>query len=210
VSGETPAGATPAVDGATPSQTTPVSPAPAAAPADASPATDDTDALGDKGKAALDRMKTERDADRAARKALEKELADLRATGLSETERAIAKAKQDGAAEVTTRWSSQVRRSEVKAALTSEGINPSLLDLAVGADAFAELKVTDEGEVEGLADAIKAFKAAKPDLFTRPPMPGTADGGTRGKPTLTKEVIKGMTTSEINARWDEVQKALAS
>lgn len=155
-------------------------------------------------------MKSERDADRAARKVAEQALADLKAAGLSESEKAIAKAKQDGAAEVTTRWSAQVRRSEVKAALTSEGINPNLLDLAILADAFSELKVTDDGEVEGLADAVKSFRAAKPDLFTRPPVSGTADGGTRGKPGLTKEAIKGMTTGEINARWEEVQKALAT
>jgi hypothetical protein len=155
-------------------------------------------------------MKTERDADRAARKVAEKELESLKAAGLSESEKAIANAKKEGAAEVTTRWSSQVRRSEVKAALTSEGINPNLLDLAILADAFSGLKVTDEGEVEGLADAIKAFKAAKPDLFTRPAVPGTADGGTRGKPGLTKEAIKNMTTGEINARWEEVQRALGT
>lgn len=152
-------------------------------------------------------MKLERDAARRDAKAEKDAREALENASKSETDKALAQAKKAGADEVTAKWSSQVRRAEVKAALTAEGINPSLLDWATSAPEFVSLKVSEDGEVEGLAEAIKAVKASKPDLFTKPGTAGTADGGARGSRSgLTREVIAAMTPEEYAKRRTEVME----
>lgn len=204
------AGATPAAGGATPPQSPPAPPAAGSAPPatpPTPPATDDTAALGEPGKRALDAMKAERDAAKREAADAKKRADDLELASKSDTDKAIAQAKKDGADEVTAKWSAQVRRAEVKAALTAEGINPSALDWGTTAPEFASLKVSDDGEVEGLAEAIKAVKASKPDLFTKPGTAGTADGGARGSRSgLTREVIAAMTPEEYAKRRTEVME----
>lgn len=148
------------------------------------PAKGDDGALGDAGKRALEQERTaRRDAENAS-KELQKELDALKAKDLSDSERAIKAAKAEGATEVTERYQAQVRRSEVKAALSAAGIKSSVMDLAGKADEFAKLKVNDEGEVEGLDEAVKAFKKARGDLFGEASGDGSADGGagTTGAP----------------------------
>jgi hypothetical protein len=186
------AGATPVVAGATPAQTPP--PAGNPPPAPTQPATGDSDALGDAGKRALDAMKAERNAALAAAKTAEKAFEDLRLAGASESEKAIAKAKADGASEVTVRFHDQIRRSEVKLALSAAGITPNVLDLAAKADEFALLKVGDDGAIEGLDKAVATFKAARADLFR--PTVGSADGGPRG----TSAAGRVYKASELNDR----------
>lgn len=129
-------------------------------------------------------MKAERDAATAVAKAAEKERDELKAAGLSESERAVADAKKAGAAEVTERFHSQIRRAEVRAALTSAGITPSVLDLATKADEFSALKVNEDGDVVGLDGVVDAFKKARPELFAAKatPRPGDAGLGPRGTP----------------------------
>lgn len=211
------AGATPAAGGATPPQSPPAghgtAPA-AAAPTAASdlPATgDSTDALGEPGKRALESERRARKAAEDAHKAASDELAALKAAGQTDQEKAIAQARKEAAAEVTGTFQAQLRLARVEAALTAAGIEPSLLDLAAKAGEFASLKITDDGRVEGLDDAIAALKKDRPALFKAPVAGGgTADGGTRGQPALTKEAIAKMTPDQINANWDAVSKALAS
>lgn len=193
-------GATPPAGGTPPTPPAGDPPPPPPTP----PATGDPGDLGDAGKRALAE-------ERAARKAAEKLAADnakrieeLENASKSDSEKAIAQAKKDGAAEVLVRVHDQVRRSEVKAALTAAGINPSVLDLATKADEFAALKVSDDGEVEGLAAAVEAFKKARVDLFTKPAAAGSADGGARGDgKTITREQIKSMSPAEINAAFEK-------
>lgn len=207
---ETSAGATPVVPGATPGQTPP------AAPVDPAPATgpdDDQDgvaALSDPGKQALDRMKAARKAAEDRAKAAEAELDKLRTATLSETERAIAEAKAAGASEATAKADARVRRAEVRTALTAAGVNPKLLDIVAKADEFAELKVADDGEVEGLKDAVSAFRKANPDLFGQATHPGADLGasgvGGRG---LTLAEIRAMSPAEHSARRAEVMAFLA-
>ncbi len=205
------AGATPAAAGATPVQTTPVSPAPATAPASAPPATGDPDALGDGGKRALEAERTARREADAKFSALQQEFDTLKAAGQTDQEKAIALARKEASEEVLTRVQSQVRMARVEAALVGAGVEPTLLDLAARADEFTKLKVTDDGSVTGLADAVKALKEARPALFKAPVAPGTADGGARGSGTgLTMEQIKGMTPDQINDRWEEVAAAMAA
>jgi hypothetical protein len=177
------AGATPAAGGATPPQT-PAQPAAATPPAASSSATGDDQQLGDAGKRALEEERRARREAEDRAKAFQKDLDELKAQGLSESEKAVADAKKAGAAEVTERFHGQIRRAETRSALTSAGINASVLDLATKADEFAALKVTDDGEVTGLDAAVDAFKRARPDLFAArsAPRPGDAGLGPRGTP----------------------------
>lgn len=194
----TAAGATPVVAGATPAQTTPVSPA-AASPETPASATDYPDGLGDAGKKALDAMKADKAAAEAVAKAAKKErddlakrLEDLEAAGKSEADKAIDAARKEGEAAAGTRYQARVRSSEVRAALVTAGINAGVLDLAVNAPEFATLKVTDEGEVEGLDVAVAGFKKSRESLFGTAAS-GSFDTGTGGrtaKATYTKDQIK--------------------
>jgi hypothetical protein len=178
------AGATPVAGGATPPQT-PAQPAATTPPATpAAPATGDDDGLGEAGTRAL---KAERDARAAAereRDDAKRQLEELENASRSDHEKAIAQAKKDGAAEALTKVQATVRRSEVRAALSAAGLSSSMLDLASKADEFAALKVNDEGEVQGLEQAIADFKKAMPDLFKAQPAAGGRapdfGGGPRG------------------------------
>lgn len=195
------AGATPAAAGATPTQTTPVSPAAAAPEPPAAPATGEPEVLGDAGKRAIDRMKAERDAAVEAGRADKKRIDELENASRTDQEKAIAKARQEASDEVTGKYQAQVRQARVEAALAAAGVEPSLIDLATNAGEFAKLKVTDDGKVEGLTEAIAALKKDRPALFKAPVAPGTADGGTRGAPGLTREALKKMSSAEVNALW---------
>lgn len=185
------AGATPAAGGATLPQT-PAQPAAATPVAATTPATGDDDAaLGDAGKRAI---KSERDRAAAAereRDDLKRRLEELENASKSEHERALSVAKREGAAEVAERYQVAIRRSEVKAALTAAGVPASLVDLAARADAFGALKVNEEGVVQGLDEAVKAFKDATPDLFAAKAPTRTADfgGGPRGTPAAGSQDI---------------------
>lgn len=206
------AGATPAAAGATPAQTTPVSPAAGTAPAaPETPATGEPDGLGDAGKRAIDRMKAERDAAQTAAKAASDELAALKLASASDSEKAISQAKKDGATETRTSLEGQIRRSEVKAALVAEGINRSVLDLAVNAPDFAALKVGESG-VEGLDTAVAAFKKDRADLFAAPGAAGgSSDGGARGGTKVTKEQVIAWSKDpvEYEKHRDEIMAAQA-
>lgn len=191
----TPAGATPAAGGATPPQTPPAASAPAPQPQPApTPAPDpsvpdDALGLGDAGKRALDAMKAERNAALAAAKAAERELEQLKAASLSESEKAIAAARKAGADEVTERLHARVRRAEVKLALARAGAVPSLIEDLANAAEFASLVIDDTDQVTGLDDALKAHRARVPDAYRAPatPGPGSVDGGPRapGAPRAT-------------------------
>jgi hypothetical protein len=192
-----PAGATLAAGGATPPQTPPAASAPAPtpqaapapAPAPEPSAQDDATGLGDAGKRALDAMKAERNAAIAASKAAERELEQLKAASLSESEKAIVAARKAGADEVTERLHARVRRAETKLALARAGAVPSLIEDLANAAEFASLTVDDADQVAGLDDAIKAHKARVPDAYRAPAAagPGSVDGGPRapGTPRAT-------------------------
>ncbi len=177
------AGATPVAGAATAPQT-PAQPA-AATPDQGTPATGYPDGLGDAGKRALDEMKAAKKAAEAEAKAARAELEKLQASTATDAEKALAQARKDGAAEVLTKAQAQIRRSEVRAALSSAGLPGNLVDLASRSDEFASLKVNDEGEVEGLSAAVDAFRKAMPDLFasrTAPSRPADGGLGPRGAP----------------------------
>lgn len=168
--------------------------------------TDYPDGTGDAGKRAIDRMKADLAAERTARKAAEKRAEELDTASKTETQQAIDKAKKDGNAEATAKYQASIRRAEVKAALTAAGINGSVLDLAIRASEFEGLTVGDDGEVEGLEAAVKAFKTSRADLFTKPVTPGTADGGSRGGTAVTQEQVTAWSKNpaQYEAHRDEI------
>jgi len=135
--------------------------------------------------------------ERRQREAYERELNELRATTQSESERAVAKARRDGAAEATTRFHDQLRRAGVRTALISAGVNPEVLDLAAKDDVFSALSVSDGGDVEGVEPAVALLKKNRPSLFSK--TTGDFGGGNRGstppaQPTmneLLRAAIKG-------------------
>lgn len=204
------AGATPVVTGATPAQTSPATTGtpPPAAPA-AAPATGAADdaALGDAGREALRRERDARAAAERDAKTAKDELEKLRAASLSESEKAIADAKRAGADEARTQLHGALRSSEVIRALTTAGLSPSLATLAARGDEFAALKVSDSAQVEGLPEAVAAFREANKDLFRAAPppsAPGSFDTGTgaggrpAGKPTYTREQLRDATFFAAN------------
>lgn len=181
----TPAGAMPVVGGATPPQT-PAQPATVTTPAaNGAPATGDDELLGEAGRRALQAERIRASAAERERDDFRRRFEELENSSKSDHEKAIAQAKKEGAAEVLGRIQGQVRRSEVKAALSSAGLSGSMLDLASRADEFVDLKVSDDGTVDGLAAAVEAFKKATPELFkVQPTGNRTPDfgGGPRGTP----------------------------
>lgn len=141
-------------------------------------------------------MKAERDDAVKAAKAAKTALETLQSSTASDTDKALAAARAEGAAEVAGKLHGAIRRSEVKVALARAGINPAILDLAVNASEFAGLTVTEDGEIEKLAETVAMFKGTHGDLFKVLPTSGSADLGTgssgrsaAGK-TFTREQLR--------------------
>lgn len=178
------AGATPVAAGATPAQT-PAQPAAPASGGSTAPATGDPDGLGDAGKAAIQREREARAAATRERDDFKRQLEELQNANRSDHEKAVAAAKKEGSAEAVAKLHPAIRRSAVRAALSAAGVTSAMLDLAVRADQFAGLKVTDDGDIEGLDAAVADFKKAMPDLFKAAPAANGAPdfgGGPRGTP----------------------------
>jgi len=191
------AGATPVAAGATPAQTPAAAGTPSSSEPPKPPATgsDDDQQLGHHHELDVQRERKARKAAEAREKALQTEYDALKASQLSDADKAIAQARKDGAAEAATRLHGRLRSSEVRSALAAAGINPGIASLAARADEFDALKVSDDGEVEGLDEAIAAFKKSHGDLF-KPAAPaggsgdtGTGGGRDTGKPTYTRAQI---------------------
>lgn len=140
------------------------------------PAGDDN--LGDAGKRAL---KEERDARAAAERERDEARAEaerLRNEGASEHDKALRQARKEAADEIAAKYQGMIRTAQVMGALRGAGLtNERLLAAAASDPAFASLKVTESGTVEGLTEALEAFKKDAPELFTKAPPSGSADGG---------------------------------
>ena len=171
---ETSAGAMPVAAGAMPAQS-------AQAQSDPVPATGADEILGEAGLATLQKIRKEaRDAARE-RDALRTELEAVRASNQSDSEKALAAARKEGATEVTAKADAKVRRSEVRRVLTAAGcVDVGAIDFG----AFGDLAVTEDGDVTGLDKAVAAFRTDHPALFKLTAAPGSADGGAHGSPAL--------------------------
>lgn len=144
--------------------------------------------LGEAGQRALAAERAARqDADRA-RKALEKELADLRTQSMTDAEKAVAKAKEEGRTEALAAANERLLKAEVRAVAAGKLADPSdairFLDLG-------DFKVDDDGNVDTkvIGKAIDHLLKEKPYLApgkTGKPS-GSGDGGPRGgsgQPTM--------------------------
>ncbi|MGZ4465213.1 MAG: phage scaffolding protein [Nocardioides sp.] len=163
------------------------------------------DQLGDAGKKALDRQKARANAERDRRKALEAELAELRAKNAggdpNDLEAARKAARDEGRSEALTKANQRILRSEVRAAAAGKLNDPAdalkLLDLS-------KFEVDDDGNVDEdeIADAIADLVKAKPYLAAQggKRFQGGADGGARkeSRPTqLTQDDLDRMTPEQI-------------
>jgi len=148
---------------------------------DPTPDPDDDPQLGDAGKRALaDERNARRAAERAA-KATRAELDKLRAEGQTETEKAIAKAKADGATEALTKANERVLKAEVRAAAAGKLTDPA--DAARFLD-LSDFTVGEDGDVDtkALGQAIDRLLKERPYLGSAggKRSTGGADGGARG------------------------------
>lgn len=191
--GATPAQATTevAAAGATPAAAAGQQPAPATKPATGE------EALGDAGKAVLSEARREAREAKAQAAQLQEQLEALQTGTQTEHERAINQAKREAKAEADGKWVAHIRAAEVRGALRAAGIvNDEALQDAVASGRYANLKVTDDGTVEGVTEAVEAHKQAVPQLFTAKPGPrpdGAWDGAAGGtgarKPLNLEESI---------------------
>lgn len=133
--------------------------------------------LGEAGTKALEAFKERaRNAEREA-KAAKDELDALKQANQSESEKAITAAKKEAAAEERTKWQGVIRQAKVESALTAAGCNdPAIAALA---REFAELTVSDEGDIENLTATVETFKKSHPTLFTARVAGGSADQGAK-------------------------------
>lgn len=175
------AGATPAVEGATPSQT-PAQPAAGTTPEQPqAPATGADDQLSDAGKRALTEERTAKRAAERERDALRTRVEELENASRSDAEKAVATARKEGEQAADARWVPLLRGLRIEGALRDAGCTKAAL--AARSTEFEALKVGSDGSIEGLDSAVEAFKTANPDLF--PPTTPTGDigQGVRGTPS---------------------------
>jgi hypothetical protein len=186
------AGATPVAGGATPPQT-PAQPAPGPPTARSDPRRATTTRSGTRGKRALD--------GRRRPSAAEAERDEARERARGARERVPVRAREGA------RPGEEGRRAEVAHALPGDasgvprsgrrsrlaGVSATLLDLAPGPTSSRALKVNDEGDVEGLATAVEAFKKAMPDLF-KPAAPAPAGRLRRRAPRAAGDGRRDMNT----------------
>jgi hypothetical protein len=147
-------------------------------------------------KSALSATREERDREKTERQRIEQELEQLRTAGQTDKERDLSQAKRDAGRERDAFWQSKFRTNVVEGALRGAGLtNEEALQTALLAPRFANLKVTEDGKVEGVAEAVAAYKKAVPELFgavsDRPggPWGGAEGGSTRKEPNNLEEAV---------------------
>jgi hypothetical protein len=145
------------------------------------------DQLGDAGKRAIAAERQSRLAAESEAKRLRKEMDGLKKAQMSESERAIAEAREAGRREATTTYSKQLAAAEFRAAAKEQGVDvKDVLDY-IDTSKFIN---ADDGSVDSRAveTAVTKFAASR--------QPGTAsdfNGGTR-QPVKTNnmnDLIRG-------------------
>lgn len=166
------------------------------------PTSDDYPAdLGETGRNALDRMKAERTAAKAETAALRAELDEYRQQSMTDQEKAIAAAREEGAASVTSKVNERILIAEIRAAAAGKLADPADGVLLLDPKQFT---ILPDGTVDTaeIATAIEALLKAKPYLASSkpPPTPGSADQGAKGTAgkQITRDDLKGMTSAQIN------------
>jgi hypothetical protein len=192
MSGEsTSAGATPAAAGATPVQSQPAG-QPDASSAAPTPGPATGDELGEAGKKAIAAERKAAKEAQDALKAAQDELEALRATTLTDQEKALNAAKREAAAEVSAKYDSKLIRADLRGRLKAAGMaNDALVELALKSDAFAGVKLDEEGRVIDGDKLIEALKKETPELFATPAGPGNGTvtaGAQTGAPVPPKDL----------------------
>lgn len=172
--------------------------------ADDVPDPEGTDALGDAGKKALDSMKSRYKEERDKRRALERELAELKAPKASgdgdpqDADQIRAQVEREALAKANKR----IVRSELKAAAAGKLADPT--DALVYLDPN-DFEVDADGNIdaEEIREAIEDLLSRKPYLAAtgRPRFQGSGDGGAARKASgpsqLTREDLKSMSPADI-------------
>lgn len=166
------------------------------------------DSLGDPGKQALDRMKTQRNDAKKLAKEREAEIAELKrqleAKDKSPEENELEKARAEARAEAITAANARVIRSEVKSAAAGKLRNPAL---AIKLLNLSDFDVDENGDVDTdqIQEAISDLLEENPELAAQG---GNAsfDSGRGKQPRkkkLTKQDLAGMSPQEIAKAYDE-------
>lgn len=141
------------------------------------------DALGDKGKQALDRMKAKRKADRARIRALEQQIAEKSGDDGD-------KQRRESEAAATAKANKRILRSEIKAA--AKGVMADPKDALTFLD-LDQFEVDEDGDVDEdeIADAIAELVRNKPYLAAQGGrrFQGSAGGGA-GKQSRPKQLTQ--------------------
>lgn len=166
------------------------------------------DDLGDKGKQALDRMKTARNDAKKLAKEREAEIAELKrqlaAKDKTPEENELEAARAEARAEAITAANARVIRSEVKSAAAGKLRNPAL---AIKLLDLTDFDVDENGDVDTdqIQEAITDLLEENPELAAQG---GNAsfDSGRGKQPRkkkLTKQDLAGMSPKEIAKAYDE-------
>lgn len=169
---------------------------------------DGADSLGDPGKKALDRMKSERNEAKKAARERDAEIAELKrqiaAKDKTPEENELEQARVEARTEAMTTANARVVRSEVKSAAAGKLRNPAL---AIKLLDLTDFDVDDNGDVdtEQIQEAISDLLEENPELAAQGGN-GSFDSG-RGKQPRKKKLSKsdlvGMSPDAIAKAYDE-------
>ena len=129
-----------------------------------------------------------------AAKANATKLAELEKASMSDNEKAVAEAKDQGRQEARTEVGIKLAQARIEAALAKFVDDPSVITEDLNLAAY----VTETGDVD--EDRVQALKAKYAALLKPGQPTGSADGGPRGtsKPgQLTRDDLKSMTPQQI-------------
>lgn len=131
----------------------------------AAPKRDDDD-LGDSGRETLRKIRAELREAASRAEAAEKERDELRSGSQTEHDRALNQTRREAATEERQKWTARIRTAEVRGALRAAGIvSEKFLTLAMAASEFSNLKVDEDGNVEGVEAAVATFREDYPEAF---------------------------------------------
>ena len=166
------------------------------------------DSLGDPGKKALDRMKSERNEAKKAARERDAEIAELKrqiaAKDKTPEENELEQARAEARTEAMTTANARVVRSEVKSAAAGKLRNPAL---AIKLLDLTDFDVDENGDVdtEQIQEAISDLLEENPELAAQGGN-GSFDSG-RGKQPRKKKLSKsdlvGMSPDAIAKAYDE-------
>jgi hypothetical protein len=115
-------------------------------------------------------------AERTARKAADKALAEERRKSVSAEERAILEAKESAAAETETKVKGPLVRALAAAELRAANVQGPTARL-VGLLDLDKIEIDDDGEAVGLTEQIETLKTEFPNLFQVPTASGRVPAG---------------------------------